>query len=50
MLLRAYMWPAAGQIADEDKDQEEKVLGRLNRDWSFYLMRNLGEAVQTIAA
>jgi len=34
MFLRAYMWPDGSHIEDDDEDQEEEVIGRLNRDWS----------------
>ena len=44
------LWPDGAQIEDDDEDPEGKVLAFRARDWSFYLMRNLGEAVQTIAA
>jgi hypothetical protein len=39
------MWPDGEQI--EDEDEEPKSF--LGRDWNFYLLRNLGEAVQKIA-
>jgi hypothetical protein len=50
-VAEGHIWPDGEQIKDDDdRDQGEAVLGLHNRDWNFYLMRNLGEAIQSIAA
>jgi hypothetical protein len=40
-----HMWPDGAQINDEDEEPKSDFI----RDWNFYLLRNLGEALQTIA-
>jgi hypothetical protein len=48
-VAEGYLWPDGAQIEDDEDQDGEPTLGGRNRDWSFYLMRNLSEAVPSIA-
>lgn len=48
-VAEGYLWPDGAQIEDDEDQDREPTLGGRNRDWSFYLMRNLSEAVPSMA-
>ena len=50
-VAKGELWPEGGYIEDQDDGAPDApMLKGRNHDWNFYLIRNLSQAVQAIAA
>jgi len=41
-----FLWPGAGLIGDDGEEDGKSAFASHYRDWNFYLLRNLGNAVE----